>query len=875
MRLIPGSRLGPYEVLSTLGTGGMAEVYRARDTRLGRDIALKVVNEALAGNPELINRFEQEARLAGSLNHPNLVAVYDVGLHEGSPYFITELLKGESLRHRLSRGRVPLDSALDWGAKLAHGLAAAHARGIIHRDVKPDNVFVTTDGQVKLLDFGIAKLAEASRAEGPHGILDDTVTPTGGRTETGLILGTPAYMSPEQVRGERVDARTDIFSLGAVLYEMLAGQRPFAGGSLVESGHAILHDEPPPLPDIPPFLAQLIRRCLAKDPEARLQSASDLAFALEALRSGVEPRPVSRPRAVRSFLRRPWWALAVLAVLGAAVVIGRLQLSRAPALPPTVERVTFRPVAFPGRARFTPDGRVVFAARQSRTEELFERNLASASLQPLGLTNMVLAATSSTGELAVLLTSHPFDPVLPPATLARVAGGGGTPQPVAEDVVSADWSPKGELAIVRQEGKGSVLEFPIGKVVFQTTQPARIGDMRVSPQGDRLAFIHYPSGMLQGEVVVVDLQGRKRQVSRQWHRAMGLAWSPRNEVWFTAGDTLPTQLQAMPVAGPERTVYVALAPIVIHDIAADGSVLIGQGFMERDITFLGEGAANPRSLGWGDRDNSPRISADGRQVLFTTWGTRVQQTALLRKTSGAPPQQLGEGAGMDLSPDGRWALLGRDNDGLTLVATGGGTRRNVPLPSLEFEATRFAGGTSRALSVARASTDSGYRLYSIDLDRSIATPLSEGEDGHRGLPLHDSLGPEQRPMKELDVSVLEISPDNQWAATSVVVDEKSASVLHPLSGGKPVTLTGLPPNVRPVGWASKDELWFARVDQADPSVIGLIRFDVRRGVTLQERTMGTGGPGFTGQLHLTPDGKNIVFCQQRTTGHLYVVRGLQ
>jgi hypothetical protein len=211
---------------------------------------------------------------------------------------------------------------------------------------------------------------------------------------------------------------------------------------------------------------------------------------------------------------------------------------------------------------------------------------------------------------------------------------------------------------------------------------------------------------------------------------------------------------------------------------------------------------------------------------------------------------------MDLSPDGRWALLGQDNDGLTLVATDGSTRRKVPLPSLEFEATRFAGGTSRALSVARASTDSGYRLYSIDLDRSIATPLSE-------------------PIKELNTDVLEISPDGQWAATSVGVDEKSASVLHPLSGGKPVTLTGLPPNVRPVGWASNDELWFARVDQADPSVIGLIRYVVRRGVTLPERTIGTGGPGFTGVLHLTPDGKNMVFDQQRATGHLYVVRGLQ
>src|SRR5215831_4493650 len=260
----------------------MAEVYRARDTRLGRDVALKVVNEALAGDPELVRRFEQEARLAGSLNHPNLVAVYDVGVQDGAAYFITELLKGESLRERLSHGRIPIQMALDWGAQLAQGLAAAHAQGIIHRDVKPENVFVTSDGHVKLLDFGIAKLTEQSRVEGRHGILDDTVTPTGGATQTGAILGTPAYMSPEQVRGEPVDARTDIFSLGAVLYEILSGQRPFPSGSLVESGHAILHDNPAPLSDeVPPAVAHVARRCMEKDPSRRFQSASDLAFALE------------------------------------------------------------------------------------------------------------------------------------------------------------------------------------------------------------------------------------------------------------------------------------------------------------------------------------------------------------------------------------------------------------------------------------------------------------------------------------------------------------------------------------------------------------------------------------------------------------------
>ena len=852
MRLTPGTKLGPYEVLSTLGTGGMAEVYRARDTRLGRDIALKVVNEALASDPELVHRFEQEARLAGSLNHPNLVAVYDFGVHDGAPYFITELLKGDTLRQRLSRGRVTLDTALDWGAQLAQGLAAAHARGIVHRDVKPDNVFVTSDGHVKLLDFGIAKLAEASRAEGPHGMLDETVTPADDQTRTGAILGTPAYMSPEQVRGETVDARTDIFSLGALLYEMLSGRRPFPGDSLVESGHAILHDEPSPLPGVPAPLTQLIRRCLAKEPEARFQSTRDLAFALEALRSDVEPRPISRPSSFRSFLRKPWWAVALLAGLAAGVVIARLSTSPGPAAAPKVERVTFRPVAFPRPARFTPDGRVVFTARRGATEELFERNLASASLQPLGLQSTVLAATSSTGELAVFLTSFPFFPGPVAATLARVPGGGGTPQAVAEDVIAADWSPSGELAIVRKQGTRRSLEFPIGKTLFQTMQPAWIGAVRVSPRGDLLAFIHYASVGLAGEVVILDLQGKRRQASRQWYSAFGLAWSPRNEVWFTAGDNLPTQVQALPVDGPERTVYTALAPIVIQDIAADGSVIIGQGYAENDLTFLGEGAPNPRSLGWDDWTNLPRLSGDGGLVLFTAQGTRSATVALLRKTSGTPPQNLGDGTGWDLSPDGRWALL-QSGDGLTLVSTDTGTRRHIPLPGLAITWTRFLGNINRAVSVARTGTDSGFRLYSINLDGSGATPLSERLER---------------------LTWLEISPDGRWAASNAVVDGKFEPVLHPLAGGKPVVLAGLGPNVGPIGWASNDELWLARVDEADPSVIALIRFDVRRRVKVEERTIGTGGSGFTGDLHVTPDGKNIVFTQQRISGHLYVIRGM-
>src|SRR5262249_24792072 len=295
VRLNPGEQLGAYEVVDLLGSGGMAEVYRARDTRLGRDVAVKVVRGDLSGNLELFARLEQEARLAGSLNHPNIVAVHDVGVHDGHPYLVTELLDGETLRQRLSRGPVPFSQALDWAAQMARGLAAAHERGIVHRDLKPENVFIGRSGHLKLLDFGLAKPAVVS-SSGSRGLLDGTLAHEGFATRSGAILGSPGYMSPEQVRGGPLDVRSDIFNLGAIIYELLAGQKAFPGASLVESGSAILNGEPPPLPaSIPVGVAELVRRCLNKEPQLRFQSAQDLAFSLEAMRTQSGATSASAP----------------------------------------------------------------------------------------------------------------------------------------------------------------------------------------------------------------------------------------------------------------------------------------------------------------------------------------------------------------------------------------------------------------------------------------------------------------------------------------------------------------------------------------------------------------------------------------------------
>ena len=322
MVLRRGDRLGPYEIIAPLGAGGMGEVYRGRDPRIGREVAIKVLPQSFSKDADRLRRFEREARSAGMLNHPNVVVVYDVGEEEGSPYIVSELLEGESLRERLATGLLSSAVALEYVGQIARGLAAAHEKGIVHRDLKPENIFVTRDDRVKLLDFGLAKL---THAEAPQA--DATEAPTVSGTEAGVTLGTIGYMSPEQVRGLTADARSDIFSFGAVIYEMLGGRRAFRSASPVETMNAILKDDPVPFAtlgrSVAPALERVIRKCLAKDPASRFQSAADLSFALtEASVDSELPR---------SPLRRGMRRIFPIAAAGAAIAIGLVLWSRRPA----------------------------------------------------------------------------------------------------------------------------------------------------------------------------------------------------------------------------------------------------------------------------------------------------------------------------------------------------------------------------------------------------------------------------------------------------------------------------------------------------------------------------------------------------------------
>src|SRR5664279_3708593 len=309
MTIPAGTKLGPYEILSPLGAGGMGEVYRARDTRLGREVAVKVLPASFSQDADRLKRFEQEARAAGVLNHPNITAVHDIGTStgDGAPYIVTELLEGETLRARLAGGAIAVSKAIDYAVQIAKGLAAAHEKGIIHRDLKPENLFLTNDGRVKILDFGLAKLTQPEGQSGPQ-----TNLPTAAAaTEPGVVMGTLGYMSPEQVKGKPADQRSDLFSFGAILYEMLSGVRAFHRDSAAETMSAILREEPPDLSatnkSVQPGLERIVRHCLEKNPEERFYSARDLAFDLEALSglSGTSEAAAKFPGA-RS---RPSWRL--------------------------------------------------------------------------------------------------------------------------------------------------------------------------------------------------------------------------------------------------------------------------------------------------------------------------------------------------------------------------------------------------------------------------------------------------------------------------------------------------------------------------------------------------------------------------------------
>jgi len=730
-----GKVLGHYRVLEKIGFGGMGEVYRASDERLGRDVALKLLKASLAHDQDRLRRFEQEARAAATLNHPNVVAVYDIGRHDGAPYIVSELLEGQTLRARLLDGPIPRRQVLDYASQIAHGLIAAHEKRIVHRDLKPENLFLTHDGRIKILDFGIAKLAPAELGSDSE---DLSVANMTTQTRTGSVLGTLAYMSPEQLRGKVVDHRSDIFSFGAILYEMLTGKRAFAGETQVDAMTAILKEEPPEMmregTDTPQACEKVVRHCLEKDPRNRFQSARDLAFALSTL-SDATSRQVPAFRVVGPRLRR-WLPVTAGALLMVAVAIyfgSRLR----PAATPVYRRITFeRGTVF--SARFTPDGLIVYgAAWNGRPLQIYSTISDSLLARPLSLSSAYLLGVSSNNELALTLRGRPGSHLeFEGGMLARSPMIAGAPHEILQDVIWADWNPTaGDLAVVHHADGLDNLEYPVGNVLYRSS--GSISNIRFSPKGDRIAFLDHPERWDSiGSVCVIDLAGHKTTLSSSWDVESGLAWSPPGgEVWFTAlqsgtGSSYRS-LWAVSLSGRQRKLLTAPGDITLQDIASDGRVLATVDSQRLVMEWSGKDKP-VQDLSWYDWSLAKDISPDGQSVLFEEGGQPVGpiNAVAVRKIDGSPPIRLGDGIAEKLSPDGRWAISMQQTGPthLTLLPVGPGQARQIPLPGLE----RLQSGAhflpdGKRIAINGAEPGRPGRTYIVDISEGKSRAVtSEG-----------------------------------------------------------------------------------------------------------------------------------------------------
>jgi eukaryotic-like serine/threonine-protein kinase len=705
MALAAGTKLGPYEIVASLGAGGMGEVYRARDPRLGREVAIKVLPTYFCRDQDRLRRFEQEARAAGALNHPNVLAVYDVGTHDGAPYLVTELLEGATLRGRLGVGPLPLRKAIEYAAEVAHGLAAAHDKGIVHRDLKPENIFVCRDGRTKILDFGLAKLTAPEAG-------DATSTDLGLRDQTGegVVLGTAGYMSPEQVRGEKADERSDVFSFGVVLYEMLSGQRAFPGASAADRASAILKEDPPELRatgrNIPAAMERIVRHCLEKSPEERFQSARDLGFHLETVLTDSEASasagvPLDRKKKTLP-LRWIFAGLAFLAAAGAGWWYrGRLQSDH--------REVTFlRLTDFAGLEEspaFSPDGKsVTFVSDSTGSRQIWIRLLAGGP--PLQVTHDAgehLDPRWSQDSAAIIYYTPPPEGDVQGA-LWEVPALGGQPRRLVSSMSSADVSHDGNrLTFFRLNGKQMELvasdrDGSNARVVTQAAVSFSYRRPRWSPDDGSIAYLHSRTNWADDIYVVSSAGGSPRQVTNDNTLMGGFAW----------------------LAGGSRLVYsTARGSTVLYLPTMHLWTISPAGKDPQQLTFGEVGDESP------DVDRAGRIVVSRRRMQFDIWKFPVDGTPADNvRTAVRVTHQTGQVQTPSLSPDDREMVYLSDNGGhgnlwVMELASGEthqityekdrGTVMGVPLWSPDGKFITFA--TNRPSTTGRAV---GYWLIHAD-----------------------------------------------------------------------------------------------------------------------------------------------------------------
>jgi len=872
-----GQTISHYRIVEKLGGGGMGVVYKAEDSRLHRYVALKFLPDEVARDPQALSRFRREAQAASALNHPNICTIYDIGEEKGTAFIAMELLEGETLKHRVEGKPLKVDQVLELGIQIADALDAAHAKGIVHRDLKPANVFVSRRGQAKVLDFGLAKVSRNNAGEATATAFSEEQL-----TSPGSAVGTVAYMSPEQARGENLDARSDLFSLGVVLYEMATGHRAFDGNTSAVIFHAILERSPAAPskfnPSLPPKLEEIIDKALEKDLDMRYQTAAEVRNDLKRVRraldsgggiaapvrgaqSAVQTAPQAQEEPHRSNVLR-WAGVAV--VLTIAMSAGTFFLGERMAKPamPVYHLLTYRRGTI-RMARLAPDGQTVIysAAWEGAPAEVFSTRPESPESRSLGLSGTEILAVSSSGELAVLLNSRQMKSMTHVGTLARVPLTGGAPREVLENVQWADWSPDGtNLAVVREVNGRNRLEYPIGKVLYETG--GWISNPRISPKGDQIAFMDHPlQGDTIGGVAIVDLDGHEKPVSSQQPGgAMGLAWSPKgDELWFTATKVgLDRVLLAVTLSGSERLVARVPADLSLQDTWRDGRVLLTRDNWRRGMTILAPGQTSERDFTWLDWSYPADISSDGQTLLFREEGEAGGQSyaVYLRRTDGSPAVRLGDGASLALSPDGKWALCTRPDSlsDLFLLPTKAGESKSLPRSSVaQFNTGRAAWfPDGKHLLLSGNETGHGARLYVLDLDG--------------GKP--QAITPEG-----IDVLTLSLSPDGRSVAG---VGPDGKGYFYPIPAGEPTPIKSLGEGEVPVGWTGDATRLYVYRPSDLPAKVYLLSISTgERTLWKQLMPPDPAGVEYVGPILPTPDGKSYVYGYRRMLSDLYVVDGLK